>query len=133
VVNGALWYVLAAAATFLFYFAAEIRSPSEYYPYFGQAIAAAWWVTAMLLFGAPVLLIALVVVDELARPVVHPRRYVMALGLLPGVFAAVVALAAVVASGYADAWPAVLWLLLVGGGFGRLMRLPPPTSRSRAL
>ena len=55
-------------------------------------------------FGAPVLLIALVGVEmSWARPVVHPRRYVMALGLLPGVFAAVVALAAVVASGYGDA------------------------------
>ena len=88
-------------------------------PVSGPGIAGEWAVgMGTLLFGAPAVLMVLVIVDFALKGRRHMRRAAIVASVVPS------ALAAFLIPFYPEIVPVTLWLLATGLAFGAVMRLP---------
>ena len=95
-------------------------------PTFGPGIAGEWAVgMGTLLFGAPAVLMVLVVIDSVLKGRRRMRRAAVVASVVPS------AVSAILIPLYPDLLAVTLWLLVTGIGFGAVMRLPPPGDRAK--
>ena len=117
IANLVLSYVIAAIVTFVFLTIGSLIGP----PTFGPAIIGGWiFEMALLMVGAPSVLIVLVVLDYVLSATTRQRRLALGVSLLPA------ALVALLIVPYPQIAYVVAWLVAVGGPFGMTMLLPMP-------
>jgi len=115
-VNLALAYGMAGLTLLVPTVVREIVDP----PVVGPGIAGEWAVgMGTLLFGAPAVLMVLVVIDYALRRRGRMRRYAIAASLVPS------ALTALLIPIYPEILALTVWLFATGLIFGAVMRLPP--------
>lgn len=122
-VNLLLAYGVAAVTLLLATVAREVVER----PSFGPGVAGEWAVgMGTLLFGGPVVLMVLVVIDLALKGRPRMRRAAIVVSLIPS------ALSAVLIPIYPEVIAVTVWLLVTGLLFGAVMRLPPPRHQTRS-
>ena len=117
ITNLVLAYVIAAIVTLVFLTIGSQIGP----PTFGPGIIGEWiFEMALLMLGAPIVLIVLVVLDYVLSATTQQRRLALGVSLLPA------ALVALLIVPYPEIAYVVAWLVAVGGAFGMTVLLPMP-------
>ena len=122
--NTLIAYTALALVTFVFVLIKEFVEPSSYNPYLGQAAGNAFFTTAVMSVGMPLVLAGALLLDIALRGVARPRRAIAILALLPpACFVLLAPSNGLMAVGYAAA------TLSIGLLTARLMLLPRPNAQ----